>query len=426
MAPILRLASHYRRRAVIVLIFFTFAVGVVTLRRQDFDGPTGMQFDEGRVVIYEEGTHDEVIGAMAVSLASVGVRPTFDCFFRHQFQPVLRTLLGYEPTIETPHGQDRAIDRRIAEDSIDFIILTTCSWSLKRMHAEILDSSAHVICIVHHAGRSLYEDVKPLIDPFARQNRITLVVLGDHVKRSVISDVQDWAEQEMAVHWATLPVETLIPIFDYPALIRRPEPAVWPSRAVVQGNIVPGRRNYQKLFKDLRHSMLDNPALWGYSSRGLGLPLTPQPAQSPFTLHLVGQTYPGYPVDIPTELDNVVSVHESLPFHDYYTFISECDIMVPAFSQRSTYQETTSSSIAAAVITRIPILVSDRHTDAYTYISGPAEVHKNISTNDAQALESLRRRGQQPRASGKEWERYLAPIMMDNARMWNRVLSVHS
>ena len=68
----------------------------------------------------------------------------------------------------------------------------------------------------------------------------------------------------------------------------------------------------------------DNPALWGYSSRGLGLPLTPQPAQSPFTLHLVGQTYPGYPVDIPTELDNVVSVHESLPFHDYYTFISEC------------------------------------------------------------------------------------------------------
>ena len=80
------------------------------------------------------------------------------------------------------------------------------------MQTQILASSMHVVCVVHHSGGAMYTNIKPLIQTLAQQNRVTLLVLGEHIKRSAQADVFDWAEQEMSAAWANLPIESLSPV----------------------------------------------------------------------------------------------------------------------------------------------------------------------------------------------------------------------
>lgn len=63
-------------------------------------------------------------------------------------------------------------------------------------------------------------------------------------------------------------------MFDYPALRNKPVPKVWPSTAVIQGNLEVLRRNYHKVLNDL------NASLTGTSCRALlscSFPLCPLP-----------------------------------------------------------------------------------------------------------------------------------------------------
>jgi hypothetical protein len=133
--------------------------------------------------------------------------------------------MGYMPPIENPRTSNREIDRRLAEDSIDNLILTTCKYSftdhiltiagttsLKQLHAAILASSVNVICIVHHSGPSLYHDVRPLIKPLIDQGRIQLVTLGGHVTRNARLEALDWSAMEHWDGWERLHIDTLLPV----------------------------------------------------------------------------------------------------------------------------------------------------------------------------------------------------------------------
>lgn len=44
---------------------------------------------------------------------------------------------------------------------------------------------------------------------------------------------------------------------------------------------------------------------------------------SPFTLHLVGQVNPEHVVIVPTELRDVVQIHQNLPYPQFYQFITK-------------------------------------------------------------------------------------------------------
>ena len=103
--------------------------------------------------------------------------------------------------------------------------------------------------------------------------------------------------------------------------------------------------------------------------------------------------------------------------------LSPKDIMIPAFAQRGNYEETSSSSIAAAVITRIPVLASDRHLMAYTYISGPAQVRKSTATSDADAIAELRSHGARLRENDAVWRKYQEGVIRENAEVWLRILA---
>jgi len=96
--------------------------------------------------------------------------------------------------------------------------------------------------------------------------------------------------------------------------------------------------------------------------------------------------------------------------------------MIPAFAHVGVLTETASSSMAAGLISGIPILVSSRHLDAYTYIDGPAKLYKNISTSDVEAMAELRRAGTRRRSGDREWRGYKDGIVRDNAEMWLSVL----
>ncbi|KAE9383833.1 hypothetical protein BT96DRAFT_929574 [Gymnopus androsaceus JB14] len=360
----------------------------------------------------EEHVHDEVNGAIGVSLQAANVVPTFACHFRHGFATILSSILHEPPTIVPPNGP--ALTDALAADSIENLVLTTCTNSLKKFQKEIYASTAHVVCLIHHSNVNVYHELKPLMEPLAAQGRLSLLAIQ--------ADVYDWIEKMGSPIWENVPLETMIPVFDYPGLAERPEPGVFPSRAIVQGNIEHGRRNYDKLLADLKDAFIRSPATWGW--KGVeGSPFQPILDASPFTLHLVGQVNPEHHVLIPTELKDVVHIHEGLPYPEFYQFISQADIMVPAFMQRGSYEDTTSSSIAAAAITRIPVLASARHLGAYTYLTGPSVIEKNISTSEVAVIGALRR-GPQPRrrASTSVWNEFQDNIIYENAKVWARLL----
>ena len=96
--------------------------------------------------------------------------------------------------------------------------------------------------------------------------------------------------------------------------------------------------------------------------------------------------------------------------------------MIPAFAHSGVLTETASSSMAAGLISGIPILVSDRHLHSYTYIDGPAKLYKNISTSDVEAMRELRVNGKRPRAGNREWGMYKDRVIRENAEMWLDVL----
>ena len=80
------------------------------------------------------------------------------------------------------------------------------------MHAEILASTAHVICVLHHADRSFYDTIKPYIQPLVNQDRVDIVVLGEHVRLAALKDVQAWAESEMLPGWERVKIGTMNPV----------------------------------------------------------------------------------------------------------------------------------------------------------------------------------------------------------------------
>jgi hypothetical protein len=110
------------------------------------------------------------------------------------------------------------------------------------------------------------------------------------------------------------------------------------------------------------------------------------------------------------------------------------DILIPAFRQRGTFENTASSTMGTAMIVRTPVLASDRHIKGYTYIRGPACVSRDVGEPEVSALARLRRESIEARRSGagstrppgarqeNEWRLLLDSIHFDNSLIWPRFL----
>jgi len=86
--------------------------------------------------------------------------------------------------------------------------------------------------------------------------------------------------------------------------------------------------------------------------------------------------------------------------------------------------------MGTALITRTPVLVSERHTLAYTYIEGPAAVHRGVGEPEIEAIGRLRAeslfagRSTRPAPHVQEagWRALLDDIQAENVAMWKRHL----
>jgi hypothetical protein len=114
-------------------------------------------------------------------------------------------------------------------------------------------------------------------------------------------------------------------IFNYTPVTLRDPPVIFPSAAVVQGNIESGRRNYKKLFEGLEECLTRDASIWGYHPLVSGKPVEPlqNPGASPFVLHLLGQLPKGSDLKIPVELEKVIKIHPGLEYPDFYKAIVE-------------------------------------------------------------------------------------------------------
>ena len=75
---------------------------------------------------------------------------------------------------------------------------------------------------------------------------------------------------------------------------------------------------------------LGNPEAWGYLPLGDRTSFIPnhQSVAPPFELALVGSGS----LEVPQELEYMVSVHRGLDYTDFYKLVSRMDIVVPAFA----------------------------------------------------------------------------------------------
>lgn len=195
-----------------------------------------------------------------------------------------------------------------------------------------------------------------------------------------------------------------------------------------------------------------SPAVWGYRPAEAGSPFMPDPDASPFQLLLLGQMKEKDPLQIPIELEEVVSIHEGLSFNDYYHALAKSvsfssyitrsrnhgpcsillaetkkDILIPAFAHRGYFENTASSSMGAGVIARVPSLVSRRHLRSYGYIEGPAMILRNVSDSEIRAIEQMRMCQRPPRPDRSrinlEWDHYLEQLNRRNAEVWARLIT---
>jgi hypothetical protein len=83
----------------------------------------------------------------------------------------------------------------------------------------LLSSSVHITCVVHHAGPIFGQQLKAALLPFVRQRRVSIVVLGDHVRRWLLADMDEWAEKE-GQGWDEVEVGLLVPVSSLVSLIR--------------------------------------------------------------------------------------------------------------------------------------------------------------------------------------------------------------
>jgi hypothetical protein len=147
------------------------------------------------------------------------------------------------------------------------------------------------------------------------------VILPVSTQRDVVLDVTLTEHLFFIRYCRTFTVQ----IFNYTPHTERKTPTIFPSAAVVQGNIESGRRNYKKLFEGLEESMTRDASIWGYHPLTPGKPVEPlqDPGASPFVLHLLGQMPKNSDLKIPVELENVIRVHPGLEYPDFYKAIVE-------------------------------------------------------------------------------------------------------
>ncbi|KAK8849849.1 hypothetical protein IAR55_005185 [Kwoniella newhampshirensis] len=410
-------AYRYRSHRLLLSVCIIFVVGYLTIPRSAVHAVSTHTRKAKQVIIYE----GEVVGALGHSLTAGGYDPLFVCQFRYRFDEVLRSVLhDPEHKFQSPWyaPEEETVESRLARNEVDVLVLNTCTSEIQKVAPLVLGTKALLVCVVHHSGRSAYYDIKPHIMELVKTRQIGFLTLGEHVRDRLHGEILQWAEADRESGWLEMPLDS----FDYPARDKHSS-RMFPSAAAIQGNIEPGRRKYETIFEELLAKMTANPAFWGWRlDSSLKKFVSLGEEASPFYLHLLGQINPNSPITIPTELEDVIQIHSQLEYPQFYD-----DIIIPAFRHNGPYEDTASSSLAAALIARVPILVTERHLASYQYLLKPAIIEHSVVESEMDAIERLRRKSVQDGKSSygaraKDWAEMHRALDARNSAMWEKMI----
>ncbi|KAF8206217.1 hypothetical protein K438DRAFT_1816815, partial [Mycena galopus ATCC 62051] len=283
-----------------------------------------------------------------------------------------------------------AINGNMGDGGIDLVVLGLVnlrhgSWPEELLAAWDARDAAHkfqIACIVHNFRDDSWQR---WITQWAQRNAIRILPISEHVAAAFKSGILTPQRYIRSAGYEYIPVDVHVPVLDIPVAVDH-SPSRILSDAVIQGSFSTDRRDYLEIFAELKESLTRDPKVWGY------LPLGAENDAS----YVVDTTLldPRW-LEIPQELKNIVLIRNGLSYPDFYKLMSEMDICVPAFesADHGYYDDQASSTFSMAVECNVPILVTERMRNTYTYVDDDrAVVTRPAAMREIEALRALRTR----------------------------------
>ncbi|KAJ8100626.1 hypothetical protein POJ06DRAFT_275689 [Lipomyces tetrasporus] len=257
----------------------------------------------------------------------------------------------------------------------DLIFLTSCPEDIRRLGSTLqvlLDHGAHVMCIIHESRLfnlnieneedSPYKNEIKFMRPWIQKGQWQLVTLSQHVQKFV---EQNFAEYFQTGTQVTYSPPVLYPVFKLPkeeVQLQTAKPFV-----TIVGKLEPWRRNYSKIFEQYAQF---NP---------------------PVDLVLVGN---GNRLPAPDSIKDKLIYKSGLEFPQYFAEISKAVLILPSFATEHYVQSQASSSIATAVITVTPPLMTRQMLSAYAYLAEDAVWIQEDDETEVEAFSRIANLGQ--------------------------------
>ncbi|KAL7005680.1 hypothetical protein EMMF5_004762 [Cystobasidiomycetes sp. EMM_F5] len=377
------------------------------------------------------GYHDEVLGAILHSLTRM---PEVSIsLYRNNFRWQFDKLI--DPFFHQQAQWWETLPADLAEESdpatrIDLLVLTSCDYTLERRGKDILDSwekrthKFRIGCVLHEAYKidPNGEDWQTIWSDLTSRNAIDFYVLSPHVVDAVKRRVSGIQQSSPNSNRLGSPADRtaynfLPPVFPVGQL-KKPEHKPRLSRAIIQGNIEHGRRDYTGTYAALEREIRNDPELFGYYLSENGTTFLPLPdCTDRFQLTLLGLDR--HEVFTPQALIHVVRRGMEEMYADFYQAIADQDIVIPAFATDTYLVDKASSSVAAALLADVPVLASDELLDAYDYLDGRVTIHRPPGVSEMQMITQLRR------GSPDDWVRSPEDFAAFRESLYKRSLSMY-
>ncbi|KAK9467047.1 hypothetical protein V1512DRAFT_261805 [Lipomyces arxii] len=245
----------------------------------------------------------------------------------------------------------------------DYVFLTSCPEDIKSIGKDItawLNGGAKVQCLVHEPGR--WDATKPDSDygkqieymrPWLNSGKWEMVTLAPHVS----SFIKEAFPKYMGTPNVAYDPAVIHPVF-------QPNPQEVPMEeqhpfAAIPGKYEEGRRNYQKVFKEL-------------------LQLKPD-----VNVHLVGT---GNDLNIPSAIRNRIIYVRDLDFPGYFDHLAQALTIIPAFATQAYTKNQASSTVATALIVGTPLMADQNIRNAYSQIPLDAMYLQESDETEIEAL----------------------------------------
>ncbi|KAF3914760.1 hypothetical protein ABW20_dc0100390 [Dactylellina cionopaga] len=354
----------------------TYGTGV------EIQSPTGERIlAESRplriAVVETGGSHDEVIAALVHAWGKLpGAELSFyQRLSRYGSHDIMRTF-ELSNTIPDPRAMDdfRRYDTRDPEP--DIIIAATCEMDMPKyaenMTQLLQNSKAYVFCVIHHADRWGHAELhlEETLSPWVAANRVEFLALSPHTAEYLLDkSLKKWKVVSEEGHQPL--IRHFVPVF--PVQLP-PVPADDSNLSFgLQGDFGQERRDYKMVFRRLGEFL--RPATTK-ANKANKREETDEEAQTQIetaprniTLHLVGH---GRHPPVPNDVQHNVVFDEGLNYIDFYTILSRCFALLPAFATPEYLDRKASSTVPASLIAGAPLVATKEILEAYAYLEEDA------------------------------------------------------